>query len=335
VAMKRKRVVIVLPVFDDGPSLVDLVGQLAAVLRDHVPDISLVIVDDGSLPPIVESFHARLKSIFDGCILTLKRNVGHQRAIAIGIAYVVENDLADAVVVMDADGEDKPADVPRLLAAIDDHRSAVVVGKRAKRSENLVFRILYQFYRLMFLLLTGHRIWFGNFLALPIISARRIASMSELWLSLPATVLRSRLPIINVPTERGYRFRGTSQMNLVSLVVHGLRAMAVFIENLLTRIIFGALALLLFCIIASVIAVIQKFIGIATPGWMTTVVGVSLVILMATIILCFISLAVSIAGGAQSIPPPIIAFQAQIDHVTQLNLRSRPPGDVLNVATGQ
>ena len=55
----------------------------------------------------------------------------------------------------------------------------------------------------MFFLLTGHRIGFGNFLALPAISARRVANMGELWLSLPATVLRSRIPITNVPTERG------------------------------------------------------------------------------------------------------------------------------------
>ena len=180
---------------------------------------------------------------------------------------------------MDADGEDKPQDVPRLLAAIGDRRSIVVVGERTKRSEDLVFRTFYQIYWLMFFLLTGHRIGFGNFLALPAVSARRVANMGELWLSLPATILRSRIPIINVPTERGSRLHGTSQMSLVSLVVHGLRAMAVFVEYALTRIILGALALLLLCAVASAVAIFQKFIGMATPGWVTTVVGVSLVIL--------------------------------------------------------
>jgi len=335
VPVARKKIAIVLPVFNDGPSLVELIGQLAVVLRDRVGDVALVIVDDGSLPPLAESFHERLKSIFAGFILTLKRNVGHQRAIAIGVAYAVENKLADTVVIMDADGEDKPDDVPRLLSAIDDDEPVVVVGERKKRSEDLMFRIFYQLYRLMFLLLTGHRIGFGNFLALPFASARRVANMGEFWLSLPATILRSRVPIIEVPTERGKRFHGTSQMNLVCLVVHGLRAMAVFVENVLTRIILGALALLLLCIVASAIAIIQKFIGIATPGWVTTVVGVSLVILVATVILCFVSLAISIAGGAQSIAPPIGAFQAQIDHVTQIGSQSRPPGDIRNAAVAQ
>ena len=316
--MTRNKAVIVLPVFNDGPSLVEVVEQLAAVLRDHLGDTALLIVDDGSVPPIVESFHEQLNGMFAGHILTLKRNVGHQRAIAIGIAYAVENDIADIVVVMDADGEDKPQDVPRLLAAIGDRRSIVVVGERTKRSEDLVFRTFYQIYWLMFFLLTGHRIGFGNFLALPAVSARRVANMGELWLSLPATILRSRIPIINVPTERGSRLHGTSQMSLVSLVVHGLRAMAVFVEYALTRIILGALALLLLCAVASAVAIFQKFIGMATPGWVTTVVGVSLVILVATVILCFVSLSINIAGGGQSIAPPLSAFQAQIDRVIQI-----------------
>lgn len=316
--MTRSKAVIVLPVFNDGPSLVEVIKQLAAILSDRPGEIALLIVDDGSLPAIIESFHEQLNGMFTGHILTLKRNVGHQRAIAIGIAYAVENDIADIVVVMDADGEDKPQDVPRLLTAIGDRRSIIVVGERTKRSEDLVFRTFYQIYRLVFFLLTGHRIGFGNFLALPVVSARRVANMGELWLSLPATILRSRIPIIDVPTERGSRFRGKSQMNLVSLVVHGLHAMAVFVEYALTRIILGALALLLLCVVASAIAIIQKFLGIATPGWVTTVVGVSLVILVATVILCFVALSINIAGGSQSIAPPLAAFQAQIDRVTQI-----------------
>jgi hypothetical protein len=316
---------IVVPVYNDSLSLVELIQQLAVVLRNQIADVTLVIVDDGSAPSIVDSFHNCSDIPFDGRILTLKRNCGHQRAIAVGLAYAVENDLADIVVVMDADGEDKPEDVPRLIAAIGDRGSSIAVGQRSKRSEDMVFRIFYQCYRLMFLLLTGHRIGFGNFLALPLSCARRIANMGELWLSLPATILRSRVPIVNVPSARGLRFHGSSHMNLVALVVHGLRAMAVFVESVLTRIILGAVALLLLCALASAVAVVQKFMGIATPGWVTSVVGVSLVILVATVVLCFVSLAISIAGGAQAIVPPLMTFQAQIDHVTMIGSPRRSP----------
>jgi glycosyltransferase involved in cell wall biosynthesis len=285
----RKRIAIVIPVLNDGPSLFEMVRQLAVVLHDRANDVVLVIVDDGSVPPIAASVGEWPGGPFAGRILTLKRNLGHQRALAIGLAYAVEEGLAEVVVTMDADGEDKPIDVPRLLAAIGNDGPAIVVGERIKRSEDLTFRAFYQLYRLMFRLLTGRSIVFGNFAALPLTAARRLVNMGKLWLNLPATILLSRLPIVNVPVARGHRFHGSSQMNLVSLVVHGLRAMAVFVERVLTRIILAALALLLLCIVASAFAIVLKFIGMATPGWVTTVVGVSLVILVATLILCFVS----------------------------------------------
>jgi glycosyltransferase involved in cell wall biosynthesis len=151
--------------------MVQLLDQLVAVLSDRVATVSLVIVDDGSLPPISECHLDRLKDKFPGYILTLKRSVGHQRAIA-DIAYVVENKLADILVVMDADGEDEPADVPRLLAAMSDHGPTIVVAERTKRREGVVFRTFYLLYRMIFFLLTGRRIKFGNFLVLPSALAR-------------------------------------------------------------------------------------------------------------------------------------------------------------------
>ena len=46
-------------------------------------------------------------------VLRLRRNVGHQRAIALGLTYLQVEAGCEAVIVMDADGEDRPADVPR------------------------------------------------------------------------------------------------------------------------------------------------------------------------------------------------------------------------------
>jgi hypothetical protein len=327
VSVAEQKIVIVVPVFNDGPSLVELTRRLGVALGDRWADTALVVVDDGSFPAIDEKFLDSLNGTATGCIVTLTRNVGHQRALAMGISYAVDGALADTLVAMDSDGEDDPADVPRLLAAIDEHPSAIVVAERTKRSESLAFRVCYGLYRLMFALLTGRRIRFGNFMGLPLLAARRIANMGELWLSLPATILLSRVPIISVPTERGVRFHGKSKMNFVSLVVHGLRAMAVFVEHVLTRIILGALALLSLCILASAIAIVQKFIGMATPGWVTTVVGLSLVILVTTVVLCFVSLAISIVVGAQPIAPPLAAFRAQIDRVTPIGPKPHRTGD--------
>lgn len=67
-------------------------------------------------------------------VLRLRRNVGHQKAIAIGLGYVEEN-LPDAqrVVVMDSDGEDLPEIIATLLEAVRDENVDVAVARRRSR----------------------------------------------------------------------------------------------------------------------------------------------------------------------------------------------------------
>ena len=50
-------------------------------------------------------------------LIWLFGNIGHQRAIAVGLVVASRIEEIEAVVVMDADGEDRPEDVSRLAAA--------------------------------------------------------------------------------------------------------------------------------------------------------------------------------------------------------------------------
>ena len=162
-------------------------------------------------------------------VLRLRRNLGHQRAIAVGLAYVEECLHADAVVVMDGDGEDDPADVPRLLERLDEEGHATIVfAERARRSESLVLRVFYSLFKLLHLLLTGKGVRVGNFSAIP---RRRLTSLvvvAEIWNHYAAAVFRSRQPYCMIPTFRARRLCGTSSMNFVSLVTHGLSAISVY-----------------------------------------------------------------------------------------------------------
>jgi glycosyltransferase involved in cell wall biosynthesis len=315
----RKRIIVIIPVFNDSASLRTLIEQLERTLCNRMSELSLLIVDDGSVPALIDSIGAELTSALRCRILTLKRNLGAARAIAIGIACAANEDLADIVVIMDADGEDNPADIPRLVAAVGDaDYTMIAVGERRKRSEPPLFRMFYHLYRLMFLVLTGYRIRFGNLSAMPITAARRLAEMSELWLSLPATILRSRYPIAKVSTERGQRFHGRSHMNVVSLVVFGISAVAVFVEHVLTRMILGAAVFVAVITLASLTALILKIVGMATPGWLTTVLGTSAVILFGAAILCLVGLLLSIIGGAHTVPAPSANYRGFIARTTNL-----------------
>ena len=102
-------IVILIPAFNDWEPAALLLRNLDAVVRANRIDARVLLIDDGSTEPAPAS-------LAGVSVLRLRRNLGHQRAIAVGLVHVYQNIACDAVVVMDGDGEDKPEDVPRLLA---------------------------------------------------------------------------------------------------------------------------------------------------------------------------------------------------------------------------
>ncbi|RST86282.1 glycosyltransferase [Aquibium carbonis] len=272
-------IAIVVPVFNDWDSLRILIAELARSLADETGPVHLLVVDDGSTEADTGFAEALAETGIEGTLVRLVRNVGHQRAIAIGLCHAVRTP-AEAIVIMDGDGEDRPQDVPLLLRALRVNAGSIVVAERGRRSEGLRFTLFYRLYRQIFSLLTGTQITFGNFSAMDRAVARRLTAMHELLLHVPATMLRSRCPIIRVAADRGHRFAGLSKMNLVSLVVHGLSSVAVFSERTFTRILLFSAGMFGLSALATAVAVIMKLAGLATPGWATTVAGILMIVLV-------------------------------------------------------
>jgi polyisoprenyl-phosphate glycosyltransferase len=113
-------VVVLMPVYNDWPVLPKLLDHLDAALARSGWTAEVVVVDDGSsVAPDAKQLvgERRFQALTTVTVVRLGRNVGHQQAIAIGLVHVQATRRCEAVVVMDADGEDSPDDVPRLLAA--------------------------------------------------------------------------------------------------------------------------------------------------------------------------------------------------------------------------
>ena len=266
-------VTIIIPLLDDWK----VASLLLRQIEPHAPPgARVLLIDDGSMEPVArEDFRFEMKRIQRVEILRLGRNFGHQRAIAIGLSYLVNEQLASRIVIMDGDGEDDPQDIPRLLGELGDQSSPrIVFAGRMRRSETLLFRMGYHGFRLLHWFLTGRSVRVGNFSALNRAAARQLALSSDLWNHYAATAFRLRIPIRVMHTNRGHRLAGQSHMNLVSLVTHGLSAISVFREAVCTRLLIATsfCLVLLFCGLLMALA-IRFGTELAIPGWTTTAVG--------------------------------------------------------------
>jgi len=279
----RKDLLILMPIYNDWDAVGLLLPSLDRVLAGAGLIADVLLVDDGSTVRPPAHWNAQAwRALGRIEVLALRRNVGHQRAIAIALAFVEQHLSPDVLVVMDGDGEDAPEDVPRLLACLDhNHRNKVVFAERTKRSETVMFRVFYALYRWAHVLLTGIPVRVGNFSVIPCTQLRRLVVVSELWNHYAAAVFKARAPRTSVPTVRAPRLAGRSRMNFVDLVTHGLSALSVHSELIGVRLLVVT-ATLIAVMASGLLAVlaIRFFTDLAIPGWASTVVGLLLVLLL-------------------------------------------------------
>jgi glycosyltransferase involved in cell wall biosynthesis len=233
-------VAIVVPVYRDWESC-SILCRLIDEACGNIPEarVRLLLVDDGSpeRDELWDRFAPQnLQSIE---VLRLRRNVGHQRAIAIGLCHVYQNVKCHAVMVMDGDGEDRPTDSVRLIQQAIQQPKLIVFAERCKRLESRTFRMGYVLYRLLHLTLTGVSVRVGNFSIVPFSTLSCLVCMPELWNHYAGAVFKSKLPFQTIPMDRGKRYRGQSHMNLVALVNHGMSGIATFHDAVATRILIA------------------------------------------------------------------------------------------------
>ncbi len=292
--MTMRRLAIVTPVYNDWDSFKTLVEKISQVAVENHWRVCILAVDDGSVhgaPPHFSQAVAGIESIE---IVRLIRNLGHQRAIAVGLAALNEKGLDLPAIVMDADGEDNPSDLPRLLAEHDRDPGYIVFARRVRRSENFIFRGFYLFFKLFFRLLTGKSISFGNYSLIPSAALNRVVHLQEIWNHFAAGIMHSGLLWKTIPTTRSRRYVGRSHMNMTALVLHGLSAVSVYIEIVYVRLLFFALVVMTLDVLGFLALVyVRYFTLLAIPGWATNVaIGLTVIMTQAILFLATLSFVV-------------------------------------------
>ncbi len=107
---------IVIPVLDEAPSLLLLYRELAEVLDRLRRPWEIIFVDDGSRDQSFETLEKLHRQDDRVRIFQLRRNFGKAAALSVGFAQARGRIIA----TLDADLQDDPNELPRLLAALDE-----------------------------------------------------------------------------------------------------------------------------------------------------------------------------------------------------------------------
>ena len=254
------KVKILVPVYNDWQSVYKLLNEIDNLQLEKNFEISILIVNDASNHdrPEEEKVFENIQSIK---ILNMKKNQGHARCIATGLKYIFEKGDFDYVIPMDGDGEDRPEEIKDFLEQTKKSNNQPIVGERIKRSENMIFKLCYQFHKMITFTFTGKSIKFGNFTCLPKSTVEKMVNEKATWNSFSGSLKKIEDKLFSIPSIRGTRYFGPSKMSFYNLIKHSLSIISVFRKTFLIRsALFVILYILLIKSNASIITAIPLFI---------------------------------------------------------------------------
>ncbi len=132
----EESVSIVIPVFEEEESLPHLYKAIKAVTEKLNRKYEIVFVDDGSKDGTFKILESIQKKDQNVVVVSFRRNFGQTAAMAAGFEYA----SGDIVITMDADLQNDPNDIPKLLEKIKD--CDVVSGWRKNRQDKFLSRRL-------------------------------------------------------------------------------------------------------------------------------------------------------------------------------------------------
>ena len=224
----KSKIIILTPVYKDWQNLDLLLSKINIIFKKKIKKkFDLVIIDDFSNEQI--NFKKLKYPLVNNLkIIKLHKNLGSQRAIAIGLKFINENYTKNyQVIIIDSDGQDNPKGIIKMLNKANSYPGSSVVVERGHRKEKLWFRILYEVYCLIINILALKKIRYGNYSLLTSSDTYKITLDMNLWNAYPPTLCLNSKALRTVTMNREKRFSGDSKMNFYGLVHHALKVFSV------------------------------------------------------------------------------------------------------------
>ena len=229
-----KKFIILISIYNDWKSVFKLLENIDLQITDWNAEVSVLIVNDASTEkrPKTEFSFKNIKLVR---VMNMKKNRGHARCFAAGLKFLTEKEYFDYVILMDGDGEDRPEELTLLFNKIRENPLKTVTANRIKRSEGVFFKFMYECHKILTYISTGKPVKFGNYSCLPKAAAGKLVREACIWSSFSGSVTKIISDRISIPSIKGQRYFGLSQMNFFNLLIHSFSIIAVFRRTVIVR----------------------------------------------------------------------------------------------------
>ena len=261
---KAGTISIIVPLFNERDNIRELVENIVAVGRENAIDMEMILVDDGSTDGTIDLLRQLQLSYESLKIIQLRRNFGQTAALAAGFDHA----HGEIIIPLDGDLQNDPADIPKLLAKLDEGYDVVSGWRRRRKDPLLTRKVPSRMANFLIGVITGVKLHdYGCTLkAYRREVVEHINLYGEMHRFLPAIASWSGARVAEIEVTHHPRRRGKSKYGLNRTMKVLLDLVTVkFLGSFSTRPlhIFGGIGLLglLFSFVCGIVVLYQKFIA--------------------------------------------------------------------------
>tara|TARA_A100001011_G_C14151085_1_gene774015 strand:- start:3 stop:863 length:861 start_codon:yes stop_codon:yes gene_type:complete len=223
--------IFLLPLYNDWKSVQKLIGEINNQIKKVKKKALILIIDDNSTKSQKLNIKA-FRYIKNIKILSLRKNLGSQKAIAVGLKYLNSKKQKSIITILDSDGEDDSSQIAHMIKKAELNPDFVIVSCRTKRGEGIIFSWFYILHKFLTFIFTFKWINFGNYSSFDSKNLSNILKNNNAWLAYSSAVA-DNCNIKKVYAARKKRFFGKSKLSLFGLFLHSLRVMSVFLYRVI------------------------------------------------------------------------------------------------------
>jgi polyisoprenyl-phosphate glycosyltransferase len=263
---------VVAPLLDEEETVLEFHRRLTAAL-DGTP-YEIVLIDDGSTDRTPELLRELTRRDDRVRVITLSRNFGHQAALTAGLDHA----RGDAVITIDADLQDPPELIPKMLEEWRQGSDVVYAVRRRRLGESRTKLVTARWFYRLFARLA--QIDFeqgtGDFRLLDRSALDALGSMRERARFLRGMTVWVGFRQTSIPYERDARFAGETKFPMRKMLRFSFDALTSFSNVPLQMATLLGFAFALFAFVGIPLAVLMKLLGLYVSGIATVLLFVAL-----------------------------------------------------------